>query len=148
MKTVNIKKVDLIKNLSVKKGFSVLLSKKLVEDFFFILKSNIKSHETNLKIINELYKILSIKNASVFKKDGLLNSKTFLITGKLDGISRAEAKSLIEQNSGSIISNVSKKLDYLIVGEKPTKRKINSAKELKVKILKQKEFLKMLNKTS
>ena len=109
---------------------------------------NFFSHETNLKVINDLYKILSIKNASVFKKDGLLNSKTFLITGKLEGISRAEVKSLIEQNSGSIISNVSKKLDFLIVGEKPTKRKINSAKELKVKILKQKEFLKMLNKTS
>ena len=109
---------------------------------------NFFSHETNLKVINELYKILSIKNASVFKKDGLLNSKTFLITGKLEGISRAEVKSLIEQNSGSIISNVSKKLDYLIVGEKPTKRKINSAKELKIKILQLKEFLKMLNKTS
>ena len=109
---------------------------------------NFFSHKTNLKVINELYKILSIKDASVFRKDGLLNSKTFLITGKLEGISRAEAKSLIEQNSGSIISNVSKKLDYLIVGEKPTKRKINSAKELKIKILKQKEFLKMLNKTS
>ena len=46
-------------------------------------------------------------------------------------ISRAEAKSLIEQNSGSIISNVSKKLNYLIIGEKPTKRKIDAAKELK-----------------
>jgi len=43
---------------------------------------------------------------------------------------------------------VSKKLNYLIVGEKPTKKKIDTAKELKVKILEQKEFLKMLNKTS
>ena len=58
-----------------------------------------------------------------------------MLTGKLDGISRAEAKSLIEQNSGTIISNVTKKLDYLIVGEKPTKRKVEAAKELKVKIL-------------
>ena len=46
-----------------------------------------------------------------------------MITGKLEGMSRAEAKSLIEENSGSIISNVSKKLDYLIIGEKPTKEK-------------------------
>ena len=60
MKTVNIKKVDLIKNLSVKKGFSVLLSKKLVEDFFFILKSNIKSHETNLKNLGT-FKLISKK---------------------------------------------------------------------------------------
>ena len=145
------------KNLKLPKKFLLLSKAESLNDLLNIdgigstqinsLK-NFFSHETNLKVINELYKILSIKDASIFKKDGLLSSKTFLITGKLEGISRAEAKSLIEQNSGSIISNVSKKLDYLIVGEKPTKRKINSAKELKIKILKQKEFLKMLNKTS
>ena len=71
-----------------------------------------------------------------------------MFTGKLTGISRAEAKSLIEDNSGSIVSNVSKKLDYLVVGEKPTKRKIDLAKDLKVKLLSQSEWLKMLNKTS
>ena len=71
-----------------------------------------------------------------------------MITGKLIGISRAEAKSLIEQNAGSIVSNVSKNLNYLIVGEKPTKRKIDAAKELKIKILTQSEWLKILNKTN
>ena len=79
---------------------------------------------------------------------GLLANKTFMLTGKLNGISRAEAKSLIEENSGSIVSNVSKKLDYLIVGEKPTKRKVESAKELKIKILNQQEWSKILNKSS
>ena len=82
------------------------------------------------------------------KKDGIFKDKTFMFTGKLDGISRAEAKSLIEQNSGTIISNVSKKLNYLIIGDKPTKRKILHAKELKVKILSQKELLQKLNKRS
>ena len=75
-------------------------------------------------------------------------NQTFMITGKLDGISRAEAKSLIEQNSGSIVSNVSKKLDYLIIGEKPTKRKIDSAKQFKIKVLTQSQWLKILKKTS
>ena len=70
-----------------------------------------------------------------------------MLTGKLDGISRAEAKSLIEENSGSIVSNVSKKLDYLIVGEKPTKRKIELAKDLKIKILTQNDWHEMLKKT-
>ena len=69
-----------------------------------------------------------------------------MITGKLTGISRAEAKSLIEQNSGSIISNVSKRLNYLIVGDKPTKRKVDIANELGVKVLNQTHLLKMLNK--
>ena len=68
-----------------------------------------------------------------------------MITGKLKDISRAEAKSLIEKNSGSIVSNVSKKLNFLIIGEKPTKRKIETAKELKIKILSQSEWSKMLN---
>ena len=105
-------------------------------------------NKTNLKVLNDLQKILRIKNAIEIKKDGLLNNKTFMFTGKLNGISRAEAKSLIEKNSGSIISNVSKKLDYLIVGEKPTKRKIEAAKELNIKILKQSEWIKLLNKSS
>ena len=71
-----------------------------------------------------------------------------MLTGKLDGISRAEAKSLIEQNSGSIISNVSKKLDYLIVGKKATKRKVEVARELNIKIINQADWIKMLNKRS
>ena len=41
-----------------------------------------------------------------------------MLTGKLHGMSRAEAKSLIEQNSGKIISNVNKKLDYFNYGGK------------------------------
>ena len=106
------------------------------------------SNKTNLKVINELNKVLKIEDSVKTKIDGFLANKSFLITGKLDGISRAEAKSLIEQNSGTIVSNVSKKLNYLIIGEKPTKRKIEAAKELKIKIISQKELSKMLNKTS
>ena len=57
-------------------------------------------------------------------------------------------KSLIEENSGTTVSGVSKKLNYLITGEKPTKKKIDSAKALKIKIINQDEFLRMLNKTA
>ena len=70
-----------------------------------------------------------------------------MLTGKLSGISRAEAKSLIEENSGTTVSSVTKKLNYLIVGEKPTKKKIEMAKELKIERIDQNQFLKMLNKT-
>jgi len=55
---------------------------------------------------------------------------------------------LIEENSGKTVSSVSKKLNYLIIGDKPTKKKIDNAKQLKIKVLNQAEFLKMLNKTS
>ena len=93
-------------------------------------------------------KILEINNVVAKDKNGLLNEKTFMVTGKLNGISRAEVKSLIEENSGSSVSTVSKKLDYLIIGDKPTKKKVDKAKEFKVTILDQSQFLKMLNITS
>ena len=109
---------------------------------------NFFSNRTNLNIISELNKNLSITNIIAVNNDGLLKDKTFMLTGKLDEISRAEAKSLIEQNSGKIINNVNKKLDYLISGEKPTIRKVNTAKELGIKVISQQEWMKMLNKTS
>ena len=106
---------------------------------------NFFSNQINLKVLNELVKILSIKDSLELKKSGPLKNKNFMLTGKLKNMSRAEAKSLIEDNSGSIISSVSKKLDYLIVGEKPTKKKVDAAKELNIKILNQEEWIKMLN---
>ena len=106
------------------------------------------SNETNLKVLNELEKVLVVKNAIQNSNDGLLKNKTFLVTGKLNGISRAEVKSLIEENSGKTVSSVSKKLNYLIIGDKPTKKKIDNAKQLKINVIDQAEFLKMLNKTS
>ena len=105
-------------------------------------------NDVNLKVMDELEKVLIVKNASPKKIDGLLSNKSFLVTGKLKGISRAEVKSLIEENSGTTVSSVSKKLNYLITGEKPTKKKIDNAKQLKIKIIDQVEFLKMLDKTS
>ena len=106
------------------------------------------SNKINLKVLSELEKNLKIKNVVLINNKGLLKNKTFMLTGKLDGVSRAEAKSLIEKNSGKIISNINKKLDYLITGEKPTTKKVNTAKELNIKIIEQKEWMKMLNKTS
>ncbi len=104
-------------------------------------------NKKNVKILLDLNKNLSILSAITTNKNGLLNNKTFMLTGKLNGISRAEAKSLIEQNSGKIISNVNKKLDYLITGEKPTTKKVNLAKELNIQVINQQAWMKMLNKT-
>ena len=76
---------------------------------------------------------------------GKLKNKSFMFTAKLLNISRAEAKSLTEENSGKILSNVSKKLDYLVIGEKPTSKKVKQAKELNIKIISQTEWKKLLN---
>ena len=108
---------------------------------------NFFSNKTNLQVMSELDKNLKIDNTVLINNRGLLKNKTFMLTGKLNGVSRAEAKSLIEKNSGKIISNVNKKLDYLISGNKATIKKINIAKELNIKIIDQRELMEMLNKT-
>ena len=136
------------KELSNKSNYNDLLNvDKIGETQVSSIKSFF-SNKINNEVINQLSKELSIKNTLIEKKNGLLKNYTFMITGKLSGISRAEIKSLIEENSGSTVSSVTKKLDYLIIGDKPTKRKIETAKELRIKIINQSQFLKMLNITS
>ena len=83
---------------------------------------NFLSNKVNLNVLNSLHEILNVQNKLIEKKNGLLKNQTFMLTGKLSGISRAEAKSLIEENSGTTVSSVTKKLNYLIVGEKPQKK--------------------------
>ena len=60
-------------------------------------------------------------------------------------MSRSEAKSIAENLGGKVLGSVSKKLDYLVVGDsKPTKKKINQAKDLNIKIISEKEWNKIL----
>ena len=135
-------------NLLIKDNFNDLLNIDGIGETQINSIKNFFKNKSNLKVIKDLQKILKINETIEIKKNGTLRNKTFMLTGKLDGISRAEAKSLIENNSGSIISNISKKLDYLIIGDRPTKRKIEAAKELNIKILNQSQWLNLINKTS
>ena len=141
----NLKSLENLISLSKNNKFEDLLNIDGIGETQINSIKSFFSNNTNLNVFNELSKLMTVKISNQQKKRGALKDKTFMLTGKLNGISRAEAKSLIEENSGSIVSNVSKKLDYLIIGDKPTKRKIDAAKELKIKILKQSEWLKMLN---
>ena len=135
-------------NLSINKNFDELLDIDGIGETQINSLKNFFINKDNLNVLLTLQKILNVKDAVSIRNDGFLKDKTFMITGKLIGISRAELKSLIEENSGTIISSVSKKLDYLVVGEKPTKRKIDSANELNIKIIDQNELLEMLKMTS
>ena len=135
------------KALSKNEKYSELLNIDGIGETQINSVKNFFSNKINLDVLDQLEEILNIKNVLQENKNGKLKDKTFMITGKLNGISRAEAKSLIEKNSGTTVSSVSKKLNYLIIGEKPTKKKIEAAKNLKIMTLDQKNFLTLLNKT-
>ena len=70
-----------------------------------------------------------------------------MFTGGFKKMSRSEAKSIAENNGGKVLGSISKKLDFLVVGDnKPTKKKIDKAKELKIKIVLEKDWEKILDR--
>ena len=103
-------------------------------------------NKMNVKITHDLIKELKINEYKIKTKDGILFNKKIMFTGAFKAISRSEAKSIAENNGAKVLSSISKKLDYLVVGEKkPTKRKIDQAKDLNIKIISEKEWDKILN---
>lgn len=68
--------------------------------------------------------------------------KSFVLTGTLPTLSRSEASALIKERGGKIVSAVSKKTDYLLVGESPGS-KLEKAQKLGIEILDEEHFLKL-----
>ena len=108
--------------------------------------NNFFSNNTNVEIVKKLIAKLKIKDFISKNKKGKFSNKIVMFTGGFEKMSRSEAKSLVENNGGKISGTVSKKLDILVIGNsKPTKRKIESAKKLNIKIVKEIEWYKILN---
>jgi DNA ligase (NAD+) len=98
----------------------------------------------NNKVVYELSKILNIQDFIEKKIDSFFSGKNIMFTGGFSTMSRSEAKSLAETLGAKILSSVTKKLDYLVIGlSKPTKNKVDKAKEFGVKIIEEKEWLKL-----
>jgi len=109
-----------------------------IEIFF----SNLK----NIEVVKSLASFLKIEDFKNLKKKGKLSNKSLMFTGGFEKISRSEAKALTEDNGGKVLGTISKKLDILVVGgKKPTKNKINKAKELKIQIINEDSWYKLLN---
>ncbi|MBS1591587.1 MAG: NAD-dependent DNA ligase LigA [Bacteroidetes bacterium] len=105
------------------------------------------SNEQNILMLQQLESIgLQLKNE---KKNivvsGGLAGQTFLFTGTLNKLKRSDAEALAEQQGGVIISGVSTKLNYLVVGE-DAGSKLEKAKKINtIKIISEEEFLKLLS---
>ena len=107
---------------------------------------NFFSNDTNTKISKDFIAKIKIKNYSIQNTNGKFSNKKLMFTGGFKKMSRSEAKSIVENYGGKVLGSVSKKLDFLIVGDtKPTKSKIDKAKNLRIKIIFEDEWNKILN---
>ena len=82
---------------------------------------------------------------AVEKKGESLVGKTFLYTGTFANFSREELESEIEAHGGKLLSGISKKLNYLIVGENAGPSKVEKAQKMGVTMIGEDEFLAMVN---
>lgn len=108
------------------------------------------ANKSNIKIIRELKKVglnfSFVESKSNELKDNFFKGKTFVLTGSLNAFTRDEASEKIEKLGGNITASVSKKTDYVIYGDKAGS-KLNRAKSLNIKLLKESDFIEELKKS-
>lgn len=101
------------------------------------------SDSENQNLIAELKDLgLNMKYLGKVVDNPKIKDKSFVITGTLN-IKRDELKDMIMTNGGKVIESVSRKTDYLVLGENPGS-KYDKARDLNIKILNEKEILEML----
>ena len=134
-----------------KDNFKKLInSKNLIKDLANIDGLGVKAVESLIDFFddkqnkNEAIEIIDLLNIKTVQIGNNSKNKTILFTGTLDGLSRDRAKELAKKNGFKISSSVSKKLDYLIYGEKAGS-KLSKAREMGINILNEKEFLNLIN---
>lgn len=106
------------------------------------------SGENTRQIIDRLMTHLTIENEVVPKvSDSPVSGKTFVVTGTLDGMSRDQAKSMIEADGGRVSGSVSKKTDYLLCGT-DAGSKLDNAMKLGVPVISLDDYLQITSATS
>ncbi len=132
------KRKIILKNLYDLDGIGETQIKSL-DDFFL--------NKKNLDIIKSFVFQLKIKDFRKLNKTGKLADKNIMFTGGFEKMSRSEAKSLAEENGAKILGSVSKKLNFLVIGNsKPTKKKIDKAKELNIDLMTEEKWYKLLDR--
>ncbi len=98
----------------------------------------------NIKLLNKLKEVgLNIYFDEINTNQNI-TGKTFVFTGTLKSFEREDVKNIIKQMGGNVSESISKKTDYLVVGENPGS-KLEKAKELNIKIIDEEKFKKMIS---
>ena len=103
------------------------------------------NNQDNIELLKALEHLgLPLENEKKqFTAGGNLDGQTFLFTGTLLRLKRSEAEEIVEKNGGKILSGVSSKLDYLVVGEDAGSKLEKAKKISSIKIISEDQFLKM-----
>lgn len=131
----NFANIDLIRKATYEDcvaidGIGEVIAKEIVDWRSDVVEQN---------LLKKLLPHLTIINDDIVITNNILNGKSFLFTGSLVQLTRSEAQQLVRKFGGVVVSSVSKKTDYLVVGNDPGS-KVKQAKDLEVKIISETEF--------
>jgi DNA ligase (NAD+) len=104
------------------------------------------SQEKNIALIKELEALgLNMIQTNTTAVDGNLSGLNFLFTGTLTQLKRSDAEAMVEARGGHILSGVSSKLNYLVVGEDAGSKLEKAKKIASIKIITEAEFVELIN---
>lgn len=118
-----------------------------IEDIGEVVAGSIKdyfSDAENIKMIGRLF-AAGVKPVYSEKKEGVFSGMKFVLTGELEGLVRSEAKKLIEEEGGEVMSSVTKNTDIVVAGENAG-AKLEKALKLNVEIWDKARLIKELKK--
>lgn len=133
------KDIDLVMNASVDDilqidGFGKIMAESVVEFF---------SSDSTKELIAKLKEAgVNMKSTNVVE-DTRFSGMTFVLTGTLPTLKRAEASKIIESFGGKTSSSVSKKTTYVLAGEEAGS-KLDKANKLGVQVISEEEFKEMI----
>lgn len=119
-----------------------------IDDIGMIMANSVREffdEERNIKIIDE-FKAQSVNTEYIDEGanfDNRFEGKTFVVTGTLETLKRAEAEALIKNYGGKASKSVSKNTDYVLAGESAGS-KLDKAQSLGITVIDETEFLKMV----
>ena len=143
LKQASIQNGDKISGLA---GFGPEMSKSLQQWFSNAANQHLIDELTSLGVemgrgVEDIAQQLASDSITLNKS---LDSKKFVLTGKLPSLSREEAQSLIEAAGGRVIDSVSKQTDYVVAGDKAGS-KLDKAVALGVSVLSETDLRELLN---
>ncbi|MDO9261649.1 MAG: BRCT domain-containing protein, partial [Flavobacteriaceae bacterium] len=107
--------------------------------------NNVINEKVNVKNTKEIKSKNSFNSNEIFNnKSSKLEGKTFVVSGVFENISREDLKLLIENNGGKVGSSISAKTDFVVAGENMGPSKRTKADELKIPIISENDFFKMI----
>jgi len=124
-----------LENLQSVEGVGDVVARSLYEWF---------RDSANKKLVEDLLHEVTIASSRQ-ERNVALSGKTFVFTGTLTGLSRDDAKRLVRERGGDVSESVSVKTSYLVEGENPGS-KADTARSLKVTVLSEAQFLKLIKK--